>query len=179
MTGRLASWATVAALIALGGSAATASALTTTPGAPLVHVSVPRGWKAVSYGGLTIDVPGSWQVSQRQAEGCGIPGPGLLVGPPYTGPLLLCAYSPQRGPVIIFGGPDAVFPAGHEDATVINGIEALVSKNYTPGIPQGASQEVVRFPGETVWLDIRVPGRASSRDWGVVEEVVATVRASR
>ena len=187
-TGRVVSWATVAVLVLLGGSAATASALTTTPGGPLVHVSVPRGWQAVSYGGLTIDVPASWSVYRRAEVFCGMSGPGVLYGPPRPpGAAPSCPYIRQVAPVIIFGGPDAVSPAGQERSTTINGVAAVESKDTfrsgevcggtVPGCEQlWTSEEVVRFPGETVWLDIRVPGRASSPVWGVIAEVVSTVR---
>ena len=144
---------------------------------PTVHISVPGGWKPVSYSGLTIDVPASWSVDQRQKKDCGIRGPGVLVGPPPTG-TPICPSALIRGPVVTFGGPDTVSPVGRERSTIIHGVDALLSKKSVPELPQWGSEEVVRFPGRTTWLDISVPSDASSSTWVTINEVVATVRPS-
>ena len=180
-TGRIVPWAAVVMLVCLAGGAAIGSAVTTTAGAPVARLSVPAGWKPVSYGGLTLDVPGNWTVARRDKAACGMSGPGVLVGPPYAGPPVPCAFFPQRHPVFIFGGPDAVSPVGRQQSTIINGVETLLSKRTVSAgtldnVPQYTTVEIVRFPGETVWLDISVPGRASVPSWVVVDKVVATVR---
>src|SRR5579862_4896393 len=125
-TRRLAPWVTIAALALLAGGAATASALSATPGGGLVHVSVPRGWKPVTYGGLTIDVPGWWTIEERADTICLGTGPVALVGPPFTGSAHSCLGHPQVNPIVVFGGPDTVTPVGHERSNIINGVELLV-----------------------------------------------------
>ena len=148
---------------------------------PLVHVSVPAGWKPVSYSGLTIDVPGSWLVYQRSKKPCGIPGPGVLVGlPPSRFRPPACPSYFVRQPVLTFGGPDTVMPAGPERRETVNGVEVVVSKlGLLPGLGNGTtSEEVVRFPGHNVWLKATVPGRRSTGVLGVIDQVVQTVRPS-
>ena len=146
---------------------------------PPVHVSVPAGWKPVSYSGLTIDVPGSWPVYQRSKYPCGAQGPAVLVGPPPRAGYNCPAFIPP-GPTITFGGPDIVMPFHQETREVVNGIETVVSTTgHLPGFAHGATTgEVVRFPGRHVWLKADVPGRRSTGVLGVIDQVVRTVKPS-
>jgi hypothetical protein len=167
---RVAPWASVVALMLLAAACA---------GIP--RVSVPHGWKPVSYGGLTIDVPPSWSVYQRSQQTCGIPGPGVLLGPPIPPHrILACTGIIRRGVVLTFGGPDIVVPVGRETRKTINGVQVAVSElRLFPGVGSGAStEEVVRLPGHDVWLEALAPGWPSTGALTVVSEVVGTVRAA-
>ena len=150
--------------------------------APTTHVSVPAGWKPVSYSGLTIDVPGTWPVYQRSKWPCGIRGPGVLVGHSAPGAARCPAIiGLPLAPVLTFGGPDVVVPVGPEKRSTVNGVEAAVSKlGLFPGVGNGTtSEEVVRFPGHNAWLKATVPGRRSAGVLGVIDQVVRTVRPSK
>jgi hypothetical protein len=151
-------------------------------GAPSVHVSVPHGWKPVTYGGLIIDVPPTWPVYQRSKETCGIPGPGVLVGPPPPpGTIIACPGVLSRGIVLTFGGPDGIVPAGPERRETINGVQAAISTSSfgageVDGVRQWTSEEVVRFPSRGVWLRAYAPGMESAGVLDVVDQIVTTVR---
>lgn len=148
---------------------------------PPVHVAVPSGWKPVSYRGLTIDVPATWPIYQRSKEPCGITGPGVLVGPPARGeyrcPAILAL---SRGPVVILGGPSGIMRAAPEKHLTINGVEVAESTNAIHGIDGGRQvwsvEEVVLFPGRSVWLDAQESNRRQPTMPAVVAEVVATMR---
>jgi len=162
-----------------------AGAVTSLAGCSSSTVPVPPGWQPVTYGGITIDVPGAWPVDRRSTVPCGIEGPGVLVGPPAPG-----AYhyrcpdisGHSDGPVLTFAGPGGIVPVGPERRETIHGVPVAVSKatygaGTLDGVRQWTSEEVVRFPGRGAWLRAEVPATtAESHALAVVDEIVATVR---
>jgi len=129
--------------------------------------------------GLTIDLPTSWTVVERTQAFCGIPGPGVIVGPPPPPEktAIQCPYVPLQGTVVIFGGPDSPpTPLGPESQETIHGIRVLVSEGRAGN--QGTStiwQESVQFPNQSAWLNMRALGAIEQTALVQAQNVLETV----
>ncbi len=143
----------------------------------------PPGTKAVSYQGLTIDVPKSWPVYSRPQLICTPRGPAIVVGPPPPPgqPVASCPAALPGTGVVTFGGPDVVVPVGREVRRDIHGVETAVSQATFPdgtenGTLRYVSTEVARFLGRGAWLQADEPGRAVDGALHDVDQVVGSVR---
>jgi hypothetical protein len=156
------------------------------PGTPATRpvrestTTAPPGTRAVSYLGLTIDVPSSWVVQKRNP--CGMAGPGVMVGaaPSALEDSVICAMSFMTGTVVTFGGPDPPPGAGGpQHRETIHGARALVSESRAG--TQGTSvlwQEAVRFPHRRAWLDMEAPGATAVAALAAAQAVAATVHVT-
>ena len=150
---------------------------------PTFQVSVSHGQTSVTYGGITVEVPASWSVTRRSDAVCGIPGPGVLVGPPRPESDFVqsCPGIPLKGVVVTFGGPDPIAPVGHEQRKTIHGLHLAISERIDgsettgSGVTHWLWREVVRFPGYSVWLQLDALGTSTGVP-AAVAEVVNTVR---
>ena len=149
---------------------------------PAVRVSVLHDQKSVSYGGISIVVPSSWPVDKRSDTVCGIQGPGVLVGPPPPQSAYdqSCPGIFPTGVVVRFGGPDQVVPVGRETHKTMHGVsvvvsDAIIGSGGRNGVTQWLWEEVVRFPGHSVWLMLEAPGTSTGVPTAI-DEVVGTVR---
>jgi len=146
--------------------------------------SVPPGVKAVSYNGISIEVPDAWTAYKRPTIYCDVSGPTVIVGsPPSPYRPIPCPYVPLRATVVTLGGPDTVVPAGLETRRTIHGVSVFVSKATLVAGSQDHtllyhSTEVVRFPGKEVWLRAYAPGKVVDGALVDADRIIATVHAT-
>lgn len=152
--------------------------LTGCSGGTTTSVAVPRGWRAVSYSGLTIDVPGTWPVVLHTEAPCGIQGPGVVIGPPLKGAYRCPDFvAGSTGPELAFSGPGVIVPVGHETRGTFHGVRLAMSiEPIYAGLGEPRAEEVVvRFPGRGVWIRAYVPGTTGGRAFDLAILVITTV----
>ena len=157
-----------------GASSSSKSPKTPKTSAPVA----PDGTKAVSNGGLTIDVPATWSVVRPRS--C-VPatGPAVMVG--SFGALQGCPFAIRlSGTLIAFGRGGPPFPpvpADHEQDATFHGITVQMFTD-SAALSVDDSELLAWFPGRNEWLHALVPGSDLQTSLAQAYQVVDSVHAT-
>jgi hypothetical protein len=116
-------------------------------------------------------------VDQRAQAVCGIPGPGVLVGPPPS-EAVICPAVVANGTVVTFGGPDAPpgVVLGSEKHETIHGVSVFVSTEPGGVLFHAAYFTLLaRFPSQHAWLLVKAtepsPQAVGQRAYAILDSV--------